>query len=143
MRRAKSIPVAATASFLIAAAGHAAPLCDAHVRAADAQFRQAMIHGDVKALERIIAADAKIIHGNHGGVQDKAGLIDWFRSYHIDAYDRTPLLCRVSGDLAVLVSSTRKVAGRKITDASTTEVFVRRAGHWRILVLQNTDRTPG
>ncbi|WP_404710343.1 nuclear transport factor 2 family protein [Sphingomonas sp. MMS24-J13] len=135
--------VLAIAPLLLASAAHAAPPCDARVRAVDAQFRAAMIHGDAKALDRIVADDAKIIHGNHGGIQDKAGLIDRFRSYHIDAYDRTPLLCRVSGDLAVLVASTRKVAGQAVTETSTTEVLVRRAGQWRILVLQNTDRTPG
>jgi hypothetical protein len=133
----------AIAPLLLAAAGHAAPPCDPEIRAVDAQFRQAMIHGDARVLDRIIADDAKIIHGNHGGVQDKKGLIDQFGSYHIDAYDRTPLLCRVSGAMAVLVASTRKVQGDHVTETSTTEVLVRRAGRWRILVLQNTDRTPG
>ena len=102
-----------------------------------------MISGDVNALGQIIADDAKIIHGNRGGVQDKGGLIDWFRSYHISSYERTPILCHVSGSMAVLVSATKKVAGTKETDTSTTEVFVLRNGRWRLLVLQNTDRTQG
>jgi hypothetical protein len=102
-----------------------------------------MISGDVVALGQIIADDAKIIHGNHGGVQDKRGLIDWFRSYHISTYDRTPILCHVSSSMAVLVSATKKVIGTKEIDTSTTEVFVLRNRRWRLLVLQNTDHTPG
>lgn len=124
-----------------ATAAYPKTMCSAEVRAADSQFRQAMIHGDVNALDKIIADDAKIIHGNHGEVQDKHGLIDWFRSYHIDEYDRTPILCRVSGNTAVLVSATKKIAQGKVTDASTTEIFVLRGDRWRLFVLQNTDRT--
>jgi len=109
----------------------------------DAKFRLAMIHGDAGLLGHIVADDAKIIHGNRGGVQDKAGLIASFRRYHIDAYDRLPILLKIEGDIAVLVSTTRKVAGHNTTVTSTTEVFVRRSGEWQILILQNTDHASG
>lgn len=133
--------VFAAASMATVARAEAA--CSAEVKAVDDQFRQAMISGDVDALDQLIADNAKIIHGNHGGVQNKRGLIDWFRSYHIRTYERTSILCHVDGSTAILVSATKKVAGSKETDSSTTEVFILRNGHWRLLVLQNTDRTPG
>ena len=113
------------------------------VRAVDAEFRQAMIRGDAAAIARIVADDARIIHGGNGAIQDKRGLIERFRSYRIDRYDRTPLLSKIDHDLALLVSITRKVANGHETDTSTTEVFVRRGGRWQILVLQNTDHTAG
>ena len=116
---------------------------DAQIRAVDAQFRQAMVKGDAAALDRIFADDAKIIHGNHGGIQSKRELIAWFRTYHIDSYDRTPILSKVDGNMAVQISVTRKIAGGKQTDTTTTEVFVRRSGRWQILVLQNTDHLAG
>lgn len=141
MRYARASLTIALAAASWGTAAYAEARCNAEVRAADSQFRQAMMHGDVNALDQIVADDAKIIHGNLGGVQDKHGLIDWFRSYHIDKYGRTPILCRVDGNMAVLVSATKKIAQGKKTDASTTEVFVLQRGKWRLLVLQNTDRT--
>ena len=116
---------------------------NAEIRAVDAEFRQAMIRGDSVELDRVIADDAKIIHGGNGAIQDKKGLLDRFRAYHIVRYDRTPLLSKIDGNLAVLVSITRKIANGHETDTSTTEVFVRRSGRWQILVLQNTDHTDG
>jgi len=113
----------------------------AQVQAVDAEFRQAMIHGDVAAIDRIVADDAKIIHGGNGAIQDKRGLIERFRSYHIDRYDRVLVLSRIDANLAVLVWITRKVANGHETDTNTTEVFARRAGRWQILVLQNTDHS--
>jgi Domain of unknown function (DUF4440) len=102
-----------------------------------------MTSGDVALMESVVADDAKIIHGNHGGVQDKRGLISWFRAYHIDSYERDPILFEVSGNLGVLVSTTRKVSGGKTNETSTTEVFARRSGRWWIIVLQNTDHSAG
>jgi hypothetical protein len=48
---------------------------NAEIRAVDAEFRQAMIRGDSVELDRVIADDAKIIHGNHGAVQSKRELL--------------------------------------------------------------------
>lgn len=133
----------ALAALSFTAAAQARAGWDAQIRAIDAQFRQAMVKGDSAALDRIVADDAKIIHGNHGGIQSKRDLIERFRAYHIDSYDRTPVLSKVDGNMAVQVSVTRKVAGGRETDTTTTEVFVRRSGRWQILILQNTDHTAG
>lgn len=141
MRYVRASLTIALAAVSSGTAAYAETRCSDEVRAADSQFRQAMMRGDVNALDQIVADDAKIIHGNHGGVQDKHGLIDRFRSYHIDKYDRTAILCRVSGNTAVLVSATKKMAQGKRIEASTTEVFVLQSGRWQILVLQNTDRS--
>ena len=129
------------ASLSLATGVRAQARWDAQIRAVDAQFRQAMVKGDAAQLDRIVADDAKIIHGNHGAIQSKRELIAWFRAYHIDTYDRTPRLSKIDGNMAVQVSITRKIAGGKETDTTTTEVFVRRSGRWQILVLQNTDHT--
>jgi hypothetical protein len=91
----------------------------------------------------MVAYYARIIHGGNGAILDKKGLIARFRSYHIDRYDRSLILASAKRDLAVLVWLTRKVANGQETDTSTTEVFVRRAGRWQILVLQNTDHKDG
>ena len=126
------------ASFDVAAAkAHCGR--DAQVQEVDARFRKAMIQGDAAELECIVADDAKIIHGYHGGVQSKRGLIDEFRSYHIETYDRTPIYSKVIGNSAVLVSITHKLLHGDQVDTTTTEVLVRRSGRWQILVLQNTD----
>ena len=133
----------ALVTFALAPAAHARAGWDAQIRDLDAQFRQAMIRGDAAQLDRIVANDATIIHGGNGSIQSKSGLIDRFRSYRIETYERKPLLSKIDGNLAVLVSLTRKIAGGRQTDTSTTEVFIRRAGRWQLLVLQNTDHTDG
>ena len=113
------------------------------VQAVDAKFRKAMTQGNASELEQTLADDAKIIHGYRGGIQDKAGLIEEFRSYGIQKYERTPIYSAITGDSAVLVSVTHKFfsEGRKV-DTTTTEVLVRRSGRWQILILQNTDHVP-
>jgi len=133
----------ALVTFALAPAAHARAGWVAQIRDLDAQFRQAMIRGDAAQLDRIVADDATIIHGGNGSIQSKSGLIDRFRSYRIETYERRPLLSKIDGNLAVLVSLTRKIAGGRQTDTSTTEVFIRRAGRWQLLVLQNTDHTDG
>ncbi|USI73004.1 nuclear transport factor 2 family protein [Sphingomonas morindae] len=142
MRLPPFLPALLLALAWPAAATQAATACSAEVRAVDDQFRRAMIEGDGEALDRIIADDAIIIHGHHGGVQGKRGLIRSFRAYRISRYDRTPFLCRVAGGTAILVSATAKRVGDKEVAASTTEIFILRTHRWRLLVLQNTDRTP-
>ena len=134
MRRSLAI---ALISLLFTPAAHAQTGWEAQIREVDGKFRQAMMHGDTKLLASVIADDAKIIHGDNGGVQDKQELLD--AHYHIDAYDRTPILSKVGGDLAVMVSTSRKVTGDRVNETTTTEVFIRRSGRWWILVLQNTD----
>ena len=111
----------------------------ASVQQVDANFRKAMIAGDVEALKQAVADDAKIIHGNHGGIQTKNELIRDFLSYHIDRYNRTPVYSLVDRNTAVLVSVTHKRIGGRSFDTTTTEVLVRRGGRWQIVVLQNTD----
>lgn len=96
-----------------------------------------MTHGDTELLASVIADDAKIIHGDDGNIQDKQGLLG--AHYKMDAYDRTPIMSKVSGDMAVMVSTSRKVTGDKVKETTTKEVFVRRSGRWSILVFQNTD----
>lgn len=143
MNRPTNRLVIALMPFLFATAAHANARWEAQIRALDAQFRQAMIQGDVKQMERIVADDAKIIHGGSGAIQDKQGLLNRFRAYHIETYDRTPVLSKIDRNLAVLVSVTRKIADGRETNTSTTEVLVRRSGRWQLLVLQNTDHSGG
>jgi ketosteroid isomerase-like protein len=116
---------------------------DAEIREVDARFRNAMIHGDADELEQVVADDAKIIHGTGGGIQSKAGVIEDFRAYHIQRYDRTPVYSEVNGETAILLSVTHKVLHDKQVDTTTTEVLVRRSGRWQILILQNTDHSVG
>ncbi|MGI4877632.1 MAG: nuclear transport factor 2 family protein [Janthinobacterium lividum] len=126
-------------AFFVASVAQAGARQDA-VQAADARFRKAMTQGDASELEQIVADDAKIIHGNRGGIQDKAGLIREFRSYGIERYERTPVYSTENGNMAVLVSVTHKFfSGGRQVDTTTTEVLVRRSGRWQILILQNTD----
>lgn len=131
-----ALPILALAPSNIARADTNAA---AQVRDVDAQFRHAMIAGDAATLDRMVANDARIIHGKNSGVQDKPGLIANFRSWRFETYDRTPILTRVSGNMAVLVAYTHKRHGGHQADTSTTEVVVRRHRQWQILVLQNTD----
>ena len=133
------VAIVLVASFVASAAQGGAAQQGA-VQVVDARFRKAMTQGNASELERIVADDAKIIHGNRGGIQDKAGLIREFRSYGIERYERTPIYSTQNGNLAVLVSITHKFfqGGRQV-DTTTTEVLVRRSGRWQILVLQNTD----
>jgi len=126
--------------FLFAPSAHAETHWVSQLRDTDLQFRQALIRGAAASLDRLVADDAKIIHGASGKIAGKRALIERFRSWQIDVYERTPLLTEFCGGLAVMLSETRKVANGQETLTSTTEVFTRRAGRWQILVLQNTDR---
>lgn len=139
MDRFRKLMAAALLTSFEMAAANAQRRPDAQIQEVDARFRKAMIQGDANELERIVADDAKIIHGYRGGIQSKAELIDEFRSYRIEKYDRTPIYTRVNGSSAVLVSITHKFLHGYQVDTTTTEVLVRRSGKWQILVLQNTD----
>ena len=68
MRRSLAI---ALISLLFTSAAHAQTGWEAQIREVDAKLRLAMMHGDTKLLASVIADDAKIIHGDNGGVQDK------------------------------------------------------------------------
>jgi hypothetical protein len=141
MNKLKASIACALLSISIATSSRAEAGPEKEIYDLDAKFRQAMVQGDAKLMDAVIADDAKIIHGNHGGVQDKKGLIGSFRGYHIDAYERVPIMLKVEGSFAVLVSTTRKVSGDRTTETSTTEVFAHRTSGWQILVLQNTDHS--
>jgi len=118
------IALASIALFVATGVDARGPLTT-QVQEADARFRKAMTNGDVEALREIVADDAKIVHGKHGGIQGKIGLIRDFRSYQIEKYDRTPVYSLVSGNTYQLwipvFPSAAGTASATLTITSTVE----------------------
>jgi ketosteroid isomerase-like protein len=115
-----------------------------HVLALDRGWADAMVRGDVAALERLFDDDMIVTSGS-GAVRGKAGELEDVRptpdlkTYFFNTEDRR---VRVYGDAAVLTGHARwriNFKGRDIdNERRYTSVYAKRGGRWRMVALQLT-----
>jgi uncharacterized protein (TIGR02246 family) len=112
----------------------------------DAAYRMAIVRSDTEALQTIFKDDILIVHSD-GGIDSKKNFLDALSSGRLKmrSYERTNIEVRFFGSTALLLSETRKVYdynGSPGTDNDTsTVIYVREAGRWRIAAMQNTHRS--
>lgn len=112
----------------------------------DAAYRAAILRSDTETLQTIFKDDILIVHSD-GGIDSKKNFLDALSSGRLKmrSYERTNIEVRFFGTAALLLSETRKVynyKGSPGTDNDTsTVIYVREAGGWRIAAMQNTHRS--
>lgn len=117
------------------------------VLALDDARRLAMLHGDVAALDTILAEDATVYWGD-GTADDKASTLALFRTARLrySRFDYDSTRVRVYGPTAVVTGRGRvqlESDGQGMSHAvRITRVYVRRAGHWRLVAVQTTRADP-
>ena len=117
------------------------------VRAVDESRRLAVLHGDVKALDSLLADDATILWGD-GTADDKASTLELFRSgrlrYRQLEYDNTRV--QMYGDVVVVTGKARVQAqsGEQALEhvARVTRVYTRKQDRWRLVMRQTTRVEP-
>jgi len=113
------------------------------VLAADEARRQAMLKGDVRALDSLLADDVTVVWGD-GTTDDKASTLELFRSgrlrYSQTEYQNTKM--RMLGDTAIVTGDAKVKAesdGESIEHlVRVTRVYARRQGQWRLVAVQTT-----
>jgi ketosteroid isomerase-like protein len=113
------------------------------VLAVDEARRVAMLHGDIKALDGVIADDATIVWGD-GTVDDKTSTLALFRSGRLryEQLDYHNTRVRIYGDTALVTGNGRvqAQADRRALQhlVLVTRVYVRQQGRWRLVASQTT-----
>lgn len=111
--------------------------------ALERQFEQAVIKGDLEALERLVSDDWIII-GPEGKVIPKAAFVAVIKSGALthSAMELDDTRVRVYGDAAVVTGraiTTGAFQGQGFTTRErSTDVFVRQQGQWRCVLTQLT-----
>ena len=136
----------APAAWLLvcASAGRAqAPDARTAVLNTDTMYREAVLHGDAKALATLLADDILIVHSD-GTTDTKLNFLDAIGSGRLKmrSYERVDVQLRLFGPVAVLFAKTKKVFAYKNTpgvdvDLSTV-TFVKQGSEWKIAAMQNT-----
>lgn len=125
-----------------------APDPEGQVRRVDAARVQSLLQGDVAALERLFADELVYIHAN-GRVDTKAGYLAMLKggtlTYVSLTYD-PPVQIRVVRDTAVVTGRASIEAKSKAGQLTkriltTTTVYVRDGGEWRVVSYQGTPAT--
>ena len=161
MKIVNSVCVFLVSAFLVAAAPSAASKSstETEVLAAVAELDKAFVAGDLAKVEQIHSGD--YLQTNvRGQVQDRE---TWFSEYfrpmvpflragktRLSAFERKDLVVRDFGDTAVVVGSLAyKFAGIDPSNPNVTiqpgpprlinftQVWIKRAGTWKLAVLQN------
>jgi ketosteroid isomerase-like protein len=113
------------------------------VLAADEARRHAMLQGDVRALDSLLADDVTIVWGD-GTTDNKASTLELFRSgrlrYQQSDYENTRV--RVFGDIAIITGDARVKAvsdGESIAHlVRVTRVYALRQDRWQLVSVQTT-----
>jgi ketosteroid isomerase-like protein len=114
-----------------------------NVLAADESRRQAMLQGDVRALDSLLADDVTIVWGD-GTTDNKAATLELFRSgrlrYQQSDYENTRV--RLFGDIAIITGDARVKAvsdGESIAHlVRVTRVYALRQDRWQLVSVQTT-----
>jgi uncharacterized protein (TIGR02246 family) len=112
----------------------------------DSAYREGLLHSDVKVLAELFADDVVIVHSD-GGVDNKKNFLDAIASGRLKlrSYQRTNIRIRVYGNVALLLSQTKKAFHYKAAPAEDNDTsvitFIKRNGSWQIVAMQNTHRT--
>ena len=111
----------------------------------DSAYREGILRSDVKTLAELFADDVVIVHSD-GGVDNKKNFLDAIASGRLKlrSYQRTNVQIRVYGNVALLLSQTKKAfdyKGAPAEDNDTSVVtYFKRDGSWQIVAMQNTHR---
>jgi ketosteroid isomerase-like protein len=127
--------------------GPSASAAAKQVLALDEARRLAMLHGDVAALDTILAEDATVYWGD-GTADDKASTLALFRAARLrySQFDYDSTRVRVYGGTAVVTGRARvrlESDGQGMSHSvRITRVYVHRAGHWQLVAVQTTRADP-
>jgi uncharacterized protein (TIGR02246 family) len=112
----------------------------------DSAYREGILRSDVKALAALFADDVVIVHSD-GGVDNKKNFLDAIASGRLKlrSYQRTNVQIRVYGNVALLLSQTKKAFDYQALAAEDNDTsvitYIKRNGSWQIVAMQNTHRT--
>src|SRR5437879_398120 len=104
---------------------------------------QAVLHGDVTALDRMTSDDYTFIT-LRGELRTKSDILKGFASgsFHYDSRQVSDLKVRVYGDTAIVTGRSVQKGMENGKDYSgdyrSTRVYVRENGHWLTVALQTT-----
>ena len=120
-------------------------LCmDDQIRAAERRFFDALLAGDVSALDAVLVADFALVDVMRGSEVTRAALIEAVgaRALRFDAIDLLESRTRRYGDAAIVTGRTA-MRGRMgdapwAAKSRYTHVFVRQDGAWRMASAQGT-----
>ena len=111
----------------------------------DAEYREAVLHGDAAKLAIIFADDILIVHSD-GGTDSKANFLDAISSGRLKmtSYERSDIQIRTYGSTALLFSKTAKTFTYKGTPGKANDTsivtFSKVGSQWKIVAMQNTPR---
>src|SRR5882757_5798129 len=125
--------------------GSASPLNNAieEIKALEEARNQAVLHGDVAALDRMTSDDYTFIT-LRGELRTKADILKGFSSgsFHYESRQISDLKVRVYGDTAVVTGRSVQKGMENGKDYSGdyrfTRVYVKENGHWLTVALQTT-----
>lgn len=113
-------------------------------KTADGRFFDALLAGDLAALDRILADDFLIVDVMRGEVTTKAALLEAIGARQVAFESIVPAdrSVRLYGMTAVIVGRTRmavRFGGASFAvESRYTHVFVRQDGDWRLVAAQGT-----
>jgi uncharacterized protein (TIGR02246 family) len=142
----KACATAALVTVAVAVVPAAAPAAEAEIRAMEKQWNEARVKADVATLERILAPDWTVTHGD-GTINTKAEYLADLKSgarvFSADVKE-DELTVRVYGDTAVAAGlSDSKVTYKGKASGGAlrfTRVYVKRDGRWLMIVSHATRR---
>jgi ketosteroid isomerase-like protein len=117
----------------------------AEVLKVDAAYQEALLRADTKALAGILADDVVIVHSD-GGADTKTNFLDAIFSGRLRllTYKRTGVEVRIHGNVAFLLSQTKKVftyKGGEGSDYDTSLVtYEKQGGRWRMVAMVSTHK---
>jgi len=100
---------------------------------------EAMVKGDVKALEEILADDLVYTHTT-ARLDTKASFIDAVKTgrSNYKSVEREDVKVRQFGDTAVVTGHAKFHVGDNKFEARYTDVYVKRNGAWQMVAWQST-----
>jgi len=116
--------------------------------AAERRFFDALVHGDVSALEEVLADDFLLIDVMSGSEVPRSAMLDVVGSGQLQFHSIDPAEARVRryGEAAVITGRTEmrmSFGGQAIeTRSRYTHVFVHQDGRWRMVSAQGTQIAP-
>ena len=135
--------VLAAALLAMAARAGAEDPAEAAVLKREEARLQAMVKADLAALEDILADDLSYVHSS-GSVDSKREFVDAIRTGRLKykSYDRKEAAVAVYGDTALVTGKAFVVVVREGADVPIrlqfTNVWVKRAGKWRMVAWHST-----
>jgi len=116
---------------------------DGEIKSLEEARNQAVLHGDVAALDRMTSDDYTFIT-LRGELRTKSDILKGFASgsFHYDSRQVSDLKVRVYGDTAIVTERSVQKGMENGKDYSGdyrfTRVYVKENGHWLTVALQTT-----